>query len=90
MAVGCHSVTWNPDAPIRAYHSSERAERAFCSVCGSNLYWRGLNDDMSEQVIALMAFDRPEAFPITRQIYLEEKPATYALALPEPLQERFA
>ena len=80
MSVGCSEVVWNADAPLRAYRSSDRAERGFCAVCGSNLYWRGFDDDPSEQVIALMAFDDPGAFPITRQIYIDEKPDTYALA----------
>ena len=80
MAVGCTDVVWNDGAPLRAYRSSDRAERVFCGTCGSNLYWRGFDDDPSEQVISLMAFDAPGAFPITRQIYIDEKPDTYALA----------
>jgi hypothetical protein len=80
MAVGCSDVTWNVDAPLKAYRSSAHAERVFCDVCGSNLYWRALDDDPSEQVIALMAFDNPAEFPVTRQIFIDEKPDTYALA----------
>ncbi|MGV6849526.1 MAG: GFA family protein [Marinibacterium sp.] len=80
MAVNCTGVTWNADAPLRSYRSSDRAERVFCGVCGSNLFWRGLDDDPSEQSIALMAFDEPEAFAVTRQIFIDDKPATYTLA----------
>jgi len=80
MAVNCRQVNWNADAPLRAYRSSDRAERVFCGKCGTNLFWRGLEDDPSEQSIALMAFDEPEVFAVTRQIFIDEKPASYALA----------
>jgi hypothetical protein len=80
MAVGCTGVTWNPNAPLKFYRSSDRAERVFCDVCGSNLFWRGFDEAPSEQVIALMAFDDPGVFAVTRQIFIEEKLDTYALA----------
>lgn len=80
MAVNCTDVKWNADAPLRAYRSSDGAERVFCSICGTNLFWHGLDDDLSEQSIGLMAFDEPGVFAVTRQIFIDEKPATYALA----------
>lgn len=80
MAVSCTDVTWNDDAPLKAYRSSDWAERVFCAECGSNLFWRALDGPSSDQVIALMAFDDPESFPVTRQIFIDEKPDTYALA----------
>ena len=80
MAVACSEGTWNADAPIRVYRSSAWAERAFCDDCGSNLFWRALSGAPSEQVVSLMAFDAPDAFPVTSQIFIDEKPDTYALA----------
>ncbi len=80
MSVGCTDVVWNSDAPIRVYQSSAHAERAFCGICGSNLYWRALDAPQSDQVVALMAFDAPEAFAVTTQIFIDEKLDTYALA----------
>jgi hypothetical protein len=80
MAVHCNDVTWNPDAPLTAFRSSDWAERLFCAVCGSNLSYRSLNGAPSEQVLSLGAFDDPECFPVTSQIYIDEKPDTYALA----------
>jgi hypothetical protein len=80
IAVNCSDVEWNAGAPLRSYRSSDRAERVFCGECGPNLHWHGLDDDPAEQSIALMAFDRPGDFAVTRQIFIDEKPATYALA----------
>ena len=80
VAVNGFDVRWNADAPLKSFRSSDRAERVFCGTCGTSLYWHGLNDDPAEQSIALMAFDRPGDFAVTRQIFIDEKPATYALA----------
>ncbi len=80
LAVNCLDVTWNADAPLRTYPSSDHAERVFCGICGANLYWHGLDDDPGDQAIALGAFDRPGDFAVTREIFVEYKPDTYALA----------
>ncbi len=80
MAVSCTEVEWNDDAPLRAYRSSDWAERVFCAECGSNLFWRALGGPESEQMVALMAFDDPAAFPVTSQIFIDDKLDTYALA----------
>ncbi len=81
LSVGCSAASWNADAPLRAFRSSDRAERVFCGTCGSSLYWRALDDAADEQAIALMAFDTPGLFPVTRQIFVDQKPDTYALML---------
>ena len=80
MAVSCKNVTWNDDAPLVTYPSSAWAERVFCGKCGSNLYWRAVNGPETEQVLALMAFDDPERFPVVSEIFYDEKLPTYALA----------
>ena len=80
MAVSCKNVTWNDNAPLSAYRSSDWAERVFCGTCGSNLFWRAVDGPATDQVIALMAFDDPERFPVTSEIFIDEKLSTYALA----------
>ena len=80
MAVQCKNVTWNDDAPLKAYRSSDWAERVFCGTCGSNLFWRAVDAPEGEQILALMAFDEPERFPVTSEIFIDEKLSTYALA----------
>ncbi|MEL6585100.1 MAG: GFA family protein [Pseudomonadota bacterium] len=80
IAVECADVTWNADAPITVYRSSDWAERGFCGTCGSNLFWRMAGGDATSQVIALNAFDTPEVFAVTREIFIDDKPDTYALS----------
>ncbi len=80
MAVACKDVVWNEDAPLTSFASSAWAERVFSGKCGSNLFWRAVGGPKTDQVIALMAFDDPERFPIASEIFYDEKPSTYALA----------
>ena len=80
MAVGCSDVVWNADAPLKSYRSSAWAERVFCSECGTNLYWHAIDGAPSAQVLALMAFDTPDVFAVTREIFVDEKLGSYALA----------
>ena len=67
---------------VSVYPSSDWAERAFCSKCGSNLYyrlaqggdwfvWAGLFDDQSRLTIA-------------REIYIDRKPPGYSFAGDHP------
>jgi hypothetical protein len=43
-------------------------------------FLRAFGDHKGDQVVALGAFDDPEAFPIVSQIFIDQKPSTYALA----------
>lgn len=65
-------------APLGVYRSSGWGERVFCRECGSALVWRTL--DGSHHAVSIQAFDDPAAFPVTTEMFIEEKPASYALA----------
>ncbi len=80
MAVHCKDVVWNDDAPLLRYASSDWAERLSCRTCGSNLSYHSLDAPQSEHVISLGAFHEPEKFPVTSEIFIDEKPETFALA----------
>tara|TARA_R100001244_G_scaffold44182_15_gene40094 strand:+ start:3519 stop:3968 length:450 start_codon:yes stop_codon:yes gene_type:complete len=67
---------------MTVYSSSEWAERAFCSACGSHLFYRpkgtgehmvcaGLFDDATHQDAGLR---------LRRQVFIDEKPAYYSFA----------
>ena len=79
LAVYCgENVTFVDGAPLGVYSSSAWGERVFCTVCGSTLVWR--TKDLKMQSVSVQAFDTPEAFPITEEIFIDRKPDTYALA----------
>jgi hypothetical protein len=63
---------------ISAYRSSDWGERAFCSSCGSHLYYRLL--ETGEINISAGLLDNPDDLTLKRQIFIDEKPDFYDLA----------
>lgn len=69
------------------WHSSARVERVSCALCGGKL-WYGVTAPEGDRVggegggidICLGAFDDTGGRPLRREIFIEEKPAGYALA----------
>lgn len=62
----------------RTFRSSDWAERAFCSECGTHLYYRLLPTDDHELSMGLFQ-DGPE-FVFREQIFIDRKPRTYDFA----------
>ncbi len=58
---------------ITAYHASGYGERAFCSICGTTLYWR-----MQGQPIAFLTpalFDDQSNFRVGEEIFVDHRAA---------------
>jgi hypothetical protein len=68
---------------IRAWRSSEWAERAFCGRCGTHLYYRLLSGGDYFAVPAGLFQDGTE-FTLREQIFIDEKPAGYDFANDTP------
>ena len=84
FAVGVGSVEFAGEANIKAYASSDWAERGFCATCGTNLFYRMPATGMT--VMWAGAFDNNEQFALTGEIYVDEKPAGYNFAGDHPRQ----
>lgn len=67
---------------ITRYKSSEWAERAFCNVCGSSLYYRLLGTDHFS--LSANTLDGADDLVLTQQIFIDEKPAYYDFANETP------
>ncbi|WP_312529980.1 GFA family protein [Paracoccus sp. (in: a-proteobacteria)] len=79
MVVDCgDTVEFSDRSAVSTYVSSEWGERLFCKSCGSSLAWRARDGKMT--MVSMQAFDAPEAFEIESQIFVDCKPANYALA----------
>ncbi len=65
-------------APVGSYKGSEWGERLFCKNCGSSLLWQA--HDGKNQHVSIQCFEDPAAFELTAEIFVESKPANYALA----------
>lgn len=72
------SLTFAEGAPVKAYGSSDWGERVFCGDCGSNLAWRMKDGSMA--IVSVQAFPDASAFPVVSEIFIDEKPGSYALA----------
>ena len=62
---------------LRWYRSSEKAERGFCSRCGSNLFWRGLGADMIS--VAAGTLDRPTGLRLKHHIFCASRSDYYEI-----------
>jgi hypothetical protein len=60
------------------YGSSASAERGFCAVCGSNLFWRPHAENRTS--IAAGTLDVPTGIAIERHIFVAEKSDYYEIA----------
>ena len=68
-SISGETLTW--------YRSSETAERGFCSVCGSNLFWRRVDNDH----ISIWAgtIDGPTGLHMEGQLYADSAGDYYDL-----------
>jgi hypothetical protein len=79
MGVMCGtSVKVGNEAALRAFTSSEWAERLFCGECGTTLFWR--MRETGETSVSMNAFEDLSGFTFTEEIFIDEKPAIYAFA----------
>lgn len=83
LAVHCGSkVQFSGNGQIAVYASSEWAERAFCSKCGTHLYYKFRAT--GEYFVPAGIFDTSD-FELASQIYIDNKPAYYSFAEQTPM-----
>lgn len=70
------------ESKLGVYRSSDWAERLFCSECGSSIMYRTV--DGAHNVASVQCFDDPSQFPLESEIFIDEKPSSYALAGEHP------
>jgi hypothetical protein len=79
MAVSCGpNVEVENDEHLGVYTSSDWGDRCFCKVCGSTLFWR--MRDGTNIAVSMQAFDDPEAFRFSSEIFIDDKPGNYEFA----------
>ncbi|TXZ74650.1 GFA family protein [Vibrio mimicus] len=73
LAVHCGSeVNFSGETPAR-YRSSEWAERGFCPICGTHLFYHSL--PKNEYMLSAGLFRRD--FEMRSQIFIDQKPSYY-------------
>ncbi len=86
VAVHADEVAWKGDALITTFKSSAWAERGFCQKCGAGLFYRVTAPGPHEGSMNLMfgTLDDQEGLTIQRELFIDRKPACYALMGDQP------
>ena len=76
-------IDWQGEENIQIYASSDWAERSFCRICGSGLFWRTRGKHGAQELLFGLcagAIDDLGDLKLTSEIYIDHKPAGYAFA----------
>jgi hypothetical protein len=77
-----HTVTFIDESGLTWFKSSDKAERGFCHVCGSNLFWRSFGSDTIS--ITAGSLDGSTGLHIQEHIYVADKPDWYEITDGKP------
>jgi hypothetical protein len=69
------------------YRSSDSAERGFCRVCGSNLFWKPANE--ARISIAAGTLDGPTGLSISEHVFCADKGDYYEIGDGKPQKARW-
>jgi hypothetical protein len=79
ISVRCESdVSFDGEDNISRYNSSAWADRGFCKICGSHLFFR-LKEN-GHYFMPAGLFDDQDPFSFDRQVYIDAKPHYYSFA----------
>jgi len=79
MTVECsHGVSFTGQDNISIFNSSDWAERGFCKLCGSHLFYRLKQDLQYHLPIGL--FNIEAALTFDHQVFIDRKPAYYSFS----------
>ncbi|AIB14020.1 aldehyde-activating protein (plasmid) [Azospirillum argentinense] len=65
------------DGTLSWYRSSAKAQRGFCSRCGSSLFWNGDESDLLD--VAAGSLDQPTGLATLRHIHVADKADYYTI-----------
>lgn len=78
LATRAQGVEFEGAEHLERYDSSDWAERGFCRKCGTNLFY--FLKPAQQYILSLGAFEDAGTFELAGEIYVDRKPAYYALA----------
>lgn len=79
LSVDCGpSVNIEGRENVSIYNSSDWAERAFCSACGSHLFYRLKHNN--QHIVPVGLFGKQHDFNFDHQIFIEDKPEYYCFS----------
>jgi len=78
MEINCSNLTFEGEENIGRIHSSDWAERGFCSKCGSNLFYHIMESD--EYQVSAGLLDDQSQLALSLQVFVDRKPPFYGFA----------
>lgn len=78
VGVMCGEVAIEGEDHVTRYRSSDWAERGFCNICGSALFYHYL--PLGTYGFTAGLFPDDALLPLAEEIFIEEKPDYYAFA----------
>ena len=79
LATDCgKGVRFEGEENIGRFKSSDWAERGFCKICGSSLFYFIIPS--GDYLMAVGAFDDQDGLDMTSQVFIDEKPDCYGFA----------
>lgn len=80
VSVPTERVAWHGREHVATIQSSDWAERAWCTRCGTGLYYRVTerNQWFGATEIPIGLFDDADGFALENEIYIDCKPDSYA------------
>ena len=82
FAMSVSGASFEGSENITVYDSSEWAERGFCGVCGTNLFYR--LKQTGNHMMCAGTFDDSSKFKLTGEIFVDNKPDGYDFAGEHP------
>lgn len=75
-------VRFVPTDKLAIYESSEWAERGFCMLCGSSIFWRLTADGPMKGMFSIAAgtLDDMSGMTFDTEVYIDHKPESHAFA----------
>ena len=83
-------VLENGDESLAWYPSSEHAERGFCLLCGSSLFWRQSSPEAERVAVSVGALDQPTGLKAQYHIFTADADDTYDVPRDAPHHEAFS
>ncbi len=82
LATSVRTLTIEGEENLQRFQSSAWAERGFCRLCGSNLFYRVRASDTYE--ICIGAFDDRDGLVVASEIFIDSKPDGFSFAGDHP------
>lgn len=79
LMIACgQDLTLKGNESLTVHHSSEWAERGFCSICGSHIFYRLIAN--GDHFVPAGLFQPDIGFQLNRQIFIDRKPPYYSFS----------